>query len=139
MADNRPTNLTDNRPLSPHLQIYKPEINMVMSIAHRLTGIGLFLGTLVLVWWLTAAATGPAYYEFVRGLLASWLGRLVLFGFTFALMFHMLGGIRHLIWDTGKGLDLKTVDRLGWLTLIGAIILTFVIWFAAYSSMGAFK
>ena len=131
--------LADNRPLSPHLQIYRTEINMVMSIVHRLTGVALYLGTLVLVWWLTAAAVGPAYYEFVRGLLATWLGRLVLFGFTLALMLHLLGGIRHLIWDTGKGLDLKTVDRLGWLTLFGAILLTLVIWFAAYASKGAFR
>lgn len=130
---------SDNRPLSPHLQIYRLEINMVMSIVHRITGVGLYLGTLVLVWWLTAAAVGPAYYEFVRGLLATWLGRLVLFGFTFALMHHLLGGIRHLIWDTGKGLDLKTVDWLSWLTLLGSILMTLIIWFAAYASMGAFR
>lgn len=119
------------RPLSPHLQIYTPRINMVMSIAHRITGAALYFGTLLLAWWLIAAATGPEYFAFVNSLFGSLIGKLVLFGYTWALMLHMLGGIRHLIWDTGRGFDLGTVDLLGWTTLIGSIVLTLAIWFAA--------
>jgi succinate dehydrogenase / fumarate reductase cytochrome b subunit len=89
---------------------------------------GLYLGTLLVAWWLTAAAVGPSYYEFVQGVIASWFGRLVLLGYTWALMHHMLGGIRHLIWDTGRSLDLGSVDKLAWLTLGGSIILTIAIW-----------
>lgn len=119
------------RPLSPHLQIYTPHINMVMSIAHRITGAALYFGTLLLAWWLIAAATGPEYFAFVNSLFGTWIGKLVLFGYTWALMLHMLGGIRHLIWDTGRGFDLATVNVLSWSSLIGSILLTLAIWFAA--------
>jgi succinate dehydrogenase / fumarate reductase, cytochrome b subunit len=125
MADAKPAT---NRPLSPHLQIYRPLINMVMSILHRITGGALYFGTLLLAWWLTAAAIGQRYYDFVNGLFAHPLGKLVLFGYTWALMHHMLGGIRHLIWDTGRGLDLVTIDRLSWATIIGSVISTLAIW-----------
>jgi succinate dehydrogenase / fumarate reductase, cytochrome b subunit len=125
MADGK---AATNRPLSPHLQIYRPLINMVMSILHRITGAALYLGTLLLAWWLTAAAMGQHYYDFVNRLFAHPVGRLVLFGYTWALMHHMLGGIRHLIWDTGRGLDLVSVDRLAWATIIGSVILTLAIW-----------
>lgn len=118
----------DPRPLSPHLQIYTPEINMVMSIVHRLTGVALYVGTLLLVWWLIAAATGPGHYEFVSGILGSILGRIVLIGYTWALIHHMFGGIRHFIWDTGRGFDLETVDTLCWASLIGSLALTAIIW-----------
>ncbi len=124
------------RPLSPHLQIYAKPINMVMSILHRITGVALYFGTLLLAWWLIAAATSPAYFNFVNGLFGTWLGRLVLFGYTWALLHHMLGGIRHLIWDTGRGFDLKTVDRLGWGTIIGSVVLTILVWIAAMGSRG---
>ena len=89
------------RPLSPHIQIYYPLINMVMSIVHRITGVALYVGSLLLAWWLIAAATGPDYYNYVVSWFATWPGKLVLLGYTWALMHHMLGGIRHLIWDTG--------------------------------------
>jgi succinate dehydrogenase / fumarate reductase cytochrome b subunit len=116
------------RPLSPHLSIYKRGIHMVMSIFHRITGAALYFGTLLLAWWLVAAASGPAYFNFVNGIAASWLGRLVLLGYTWALLHHMLGGIRHLIWDTGRGFDLESVRKISWATLIGSLALTVLIW-----------
>jgi succinate dehydrogenase / fumarate reductase cytochrome b subunit len=119
------------RPLSPHLQIYSPLINMVMSILHRLTGAALYFGTILLSWWLIAAAIGPNYFDFVNGLFGTVIGKLVLFGYTWALVHHMLGGIRHLIWDTGRGLQLSTVDALCWATIVGSVALTVLIWVVA--------
>jgi succinate dehydrogenase / fumarate reductase cytochrome b subunit len=119
---------TKPRPLSPHLQIYKPLINMVMSIVHRITGAALYFGTLLLAWWLIGAATGPASFDVVRGIMGSPLGLLVLFGFSWALLHHMIGGIRHLIWDTGRGFDLETVDLLSWGTIILSAGLTVLLW-----------
>lgn len=116
------------RPLSPHLQIYTPLINMVMSILHRITGAALYLGTLLLAWWLIAAATGPDYFSFVSGLLGTWFGRAVLVGYTWALLHHMLGGLRHFIWDFGYGYDLKTIDQLSWASILLSLALTAVIW-----------
>jgi len=92
-----------DRPLSPHLTIYRPLINMVMSIVHRITGMGLYFGMVLLAWWLLAAATGPGAFETANAFFGSWFGRLILFGFTWALLHHLLGGVRHLIWDTGAG------------------------------------
>lgn len=128
MADSRPV----SRPLSPHLQIYRPMLSMMMSILHRITGIVLYAGVLLLVWWLTAAAISDAYFDFVSGLMASWLGRIVLLGFTWALIHHALGGIRHFIWDTGKGFELKTVEALVRANLIGSVVLTLLLWSVAY-------
>jgi succinate dehydrogenase / fumarate reductase, cytochrome b subunit len=119
---------TAERPLSPHLQIYSPLINMVMSIVHRLTGVALYFGTLLLAWWLMALATGPEYFTIVRQLLATWPFKIVLIGYTWALIHHMLGGFRHLLWDTGHFFGLKTIDLMGWLTIIGSISLTALIW-----------
>jgi succinate dehydrogenase / fumarate reductase cytochrome b subunit len=120
------------RPLSPHLQIYSPLINMVMSILHRITGAALYFGTLLLSWWLIAAAIGPNYFDFVNGLFGTVVGKLVLFGYTWALVHHMLGGIRHLIWDTGRGLGLSAVDALCWATIAGSAALTVLIWVIAF-------
>lgn len=117
-----------SRPLSPHLQIYTPTINMVMSIVHRITGAALYFGTLILAWVLIAAASGPDYFNYVTGLLGTWPGQIVLFGYTWALIHHMLGGIRHFIWDTGHGFDLKTVDLLCWSTLGLSVVATLIIW-----------
>ncbi|MEZ5926154.1 MAG: succinate dehydrogenase, cytochrome b556 subunit [Hyphomicrobiaceae bacterium] len=125
------------RPLSPHLQIYRPEINMVMSIVHRLTGLALYAGAVLLVWWLLAAASGPAYFDYVNGLWSSVLGRIVLLGYTWALLHHTLGGVRHLIWDTGRGLDIPTVDRLSWWTILLSAALTMVVWVVGYWMKGA--
>lgn len=105
---------------------------MALSILHRMTGAALYVGTLLLVWWLMAAATGPAYFDFVQGFFASWFGRLLLFGFSWALIHHMLGGIRHLMWDTGHGLDLPTVYRSGWAVAIGSVGLTLLLWIIGY-------
>ena len=93
------------RPLSPHLTIYKPIVTMVVSILHRITGAALYFGTLLLVWWLIAAASGEVYYNYVNGFMGSIVGRLILFGFTWALILHTLGGIKHLFWDLGYGFD----------------------------------
>ena len=117
------------RPLSPHLQIYRPPINMVMSILHRITGAALYLGSVLLAWWLVAAAIGPGEFKIANEFFGSTLGCLILFGYTWALVHHMLGGIRHFIWDTGRGLDIKTVDLLSWGTIVFSIALTLLIWF----------
>ena len=116
------------RPISPHLQVYKLLINMVMSIVHRLTGAALYFGTLILAWWLIAAATGAPYYDYVSALLRTPLGMLVLFGYTWALIHHALGGIRHLIWDAGRGFELATVNALSWATILLSILLTIALW-----------
>jgi succinate dehydrogenase / fumarate reductase cytochrome b subunit len=124
-----------NRPLSPHLQIYKPMLSMMMSITHRITGVALFFGMILLVWWLFAASHSDAYFEFVQGFFGHWFGRLVMFGFTWALIHHMLGGIRHFIWDAGKGFDLETVEALVKANLIGSIVLTVLVWCIGYGVM----
>ncbi|MEO1207329.1 MAG: succinate dehydrogenase, cytochrome b556 subunit [Pseudomonadota bacterium] len=116
------------RPLSPHLQVYAPLINMVMSIFHRITGTALYFGTILLAWWLVAAAVGPDYFAYVSSWFGSTFGMLVLFGYTWALMHHMLGGIRHFVWDTGAGFNLTTVDIMSWSTIIGSLVLTALIW-----------
>lgn len=126
------------RPLSPHLQIYTPMLTMMMSIFHRVTGVALYFGSILLAWVLIAAATGPEYFEFVRGLTDSILGRLVLFGYTWALFHHMLGGIRHLIWDTGRGFELNTVEWLARFTLIGGLVLAVITWVIGYAVTGVF-
>lgn len=120
-----------NRPLSPHLQIYRPQITSVLSIVHRMTGVGLTLGAVLVVWWLLAAATGPEYFAIVDGLLTSWIGLLVLLGSTWALAYHLLNGIRHLVWDMGYGYELETVDRSGIAVLIGSAVLTALLWLVA--------
>jgi len=116
------------RPLSPHLQIYRPRVNMVMSILHRITGAALYLGTLLLAAWLMATAMGEPAFAAVAWFFAHPLGKLVLFAYSFALIHHMLGGIRYLIWDTGRGFALWQVDLMCWLTLVGSLALTAVVW-----------
>ena len=123
------------RPLSPHLQIYRPMLTMMMSIMHRVTGAALYFGVILLVWWLTAAATSDSYFDLVQGFFGHWFGRLILFGFTWVLIHHALGGIRHLIWDTGRGFDLKTVEWMARANLAGSILLTILLWITAYGVM----
>jgi len=126
------------RPLSPHLQIYRPLINMMMSILHRITGAALYFGTLILAAWIIAAASGPDAFATVSGLLDSWPGRLVLLGYTWALIHHALGGLRHFIWDSGAGYDLATVDLLSWGTVVGSTLLTALVWgLVLYGTGGA--
>jgi succinate dehydrogenase / fumarate reductase cytochrome b subunit len=124
------------RPLSPHLFIYKPTLTMLMSIAHRITGASLYFGTLLLAWWLLAAATSPTAYAGIGSFMSSLLGRLILFGYTWALMHHMLGGIRHFIWDTGRGFGAYEREWLTIASLVGSIGLTIVIWVLGYLFMG---
>lgn len=116
------------RPLSPHLQIYKPTVTMVMSVLHRVTGAALFFGTLLVVALLVALAAGKDAYGTVQGIYGSWFGKLVLFGYSWALFHHMLGGIRHLIWDTGAMFDRKGRSTLAWGTIIGSLTMTLVVW-----------
>ena len=130
MADSR---LRIERPLSPHIQIYKPMLTMTMSIVHRITGGALYVGTLILAAWLIAAASGQASFDTMQAVLGSFLGRIVLFGYTWALMHHMLGGIRHLIWDTGRGFGAVERELFAKLTLIGSIVLTVLLWIVAYA------
>ena len=120
-----------NRPLSPHLQIYRPQISSVLSVFHRITGVALTLAAVLVVWWLLAAATSPQYFATVNGLLTSWLGQLVMFGSTWALAYHMLNGIRHLAWDIGWGFELETVDKTGIAVVIGSAVLTVLLWLIA--------
>jgi succinate dehydrogenase / fumarate reductase, cytochrome b subunit len=123
------------RPLSPHLQIYRPMLTMMMSIMHRITGIGLYFGIILLVWWLTAASISGGYFEFVQGFFGHWFGRLLLLGFTWALIHHALGGLRHLLWDTGRGFDLRLIEWLARGNLAGSIVLTLLIWIIGYGVM----
>lgn len=117
-----------NRPLSPHLSVYRPQWTSVLSICHRITGVGLTLGAGLVVWWLLAAATSEDYFELVDGILTSWIGHLVLLGLTWALAFHFLNGIRHLWWDTGRGFDLDKVEMSGKIVVAGSLILTALLW-----------
>jgi succinate dehydrogenase / fumarate reductase cytochrome b subunit len=124
------------RPISPHLQIYRLTLTMAMSIVHRITGGALYFGTLLLAWWLIAAASGPNAYATFQGFVGSWVGRIILFGFTWALLHHMLGGIRHLIWDTGRGFGPYEREWLTLATLVGSIGLTIVLWIVGLMVMG---
>ena len=123
------------RPLSPHLQIYKRMLSMMMSIMHRITGVALYFGSILVVWWLAAAAIGDAYFDVVQSFFGHWFGRLVLFGFTWALIHHALGGIRHFVWDLGRGFDLKTVEWMVRASLAGSVVLTVLLWIIAYGVM----
>lgn len=126
-----------NRPLSPHLQVYKPQLTSMMSILHRATGIALAIGTLLLVWWLVAAATGESAFEDVQAFIGSWFGRLLLLGWSFAMFYHLCNGIRHLFWDAGKGLELETAYASGRFVIGAAVVLTIAAWVWGYMSMGA--
>lgn len=120
------------RPLSPHLSIYKPSITMTMSIVHRLTGVALYAGTLLLALWLIAAASDAALFATIQGFMGSILGRIVLLGYTWALVHHALGGVRHLIWDTGRGFGPER-KLLSMLTLVGSVVITFGLWVLGYA------
>jgi len=124
------------RPLSPHLQIYRPQLTSVLSITHRGTGIALFIGTLVLVYWLLAAASGAEAYASAQQLLGSWFGRIVLLGFSFSLFYHLCNGIRHLFWDVGLGFELKTTYASGTVVVIVSITMTVLAWGLAYAMRG---
>jgi succinate dehydrogenase / fumarate reductase cytochrome b subunit len=124
------------RPISPHLQIYRWPLPMAMSILHRITGAGLYVGTLLMAWWVIAAGSGPNAYATFGTFMGSFFGRLILFGYTWALLHHMLGGIRHLIWDTGSGFEPNEREWLALATVLGSVTLTIVLWVIGYLYMG---
>lgn len=127
------TGAAKTRPLSPHLSIYKPIPTMVMSILHRITGAALYFGTILVAWWLIAAASGPQAYATVEWFFSSILGRLILFGYTWALMHHMLGGLKHLVQDTGSGLEKQFTTRMAKLHPVASTLLTILIWIVGYA------
>jgi succinate dehydrogenase / fumarate reductase cytochrome b subunit len=128
--------IRENRPLSPDLQIYRPQLTSVLSITHRLTGIALSIGSPLLVCWLIAAAAGPSAYATLHGFLASWLGLLLLLGWTFSFFFHLCNGIRHLFWDAGYGFDLQTIYASGWAVVAISIVLTLAAWIISFAMKG---
>ena len=128
--------ISSNRPLSPHLQVYRPQITSTLSILHRLTGVALAVGTLLLTYWLIAAASGPADFADAQGLIGSFLGRLLLFGWSFALFYHLCNGIRHLVWDAGYGFEIETAQRSGLIVVGASAALTLICWVAGYIAMG---
>lgn len=124
-----------DRPLSPFMT-YRWTLTMAMSIVHRVTGIALYFGTLLLAWWLIATASGPGAYANVQAFTSSWIGRVIVFGYTWALLHHLLGGLRHLIWELGYGFGKVERERLTLAALIGSITLTIVLWIVAYAVGG---
>ena len=130
---------TRERPLSPHLQVYKPQLTSILSIMHRVTGVALAAGACLLVWWLVVIALGGEYYTIMQNIMGNWYGRLTLLGWSFALFYHLCNGIRHLFWDMGVGLDLPKAYQSGWLVVAAAISLTLGTWVYAYQSVGALQ
>ena len=131
MADSRPV----SRPLSPHLQVYRPMLTMMMSIAHRISGVALYFGSILIVWWFASAAHSDSYFDLVQSFFGHWFGRLLMFGFTWAMFHHAIGGIRHFIWDLGKGFKLTTVENMARINLVGGLVLTILLWVVAYGVM----
>jgi succinate dehydrogenase / fumarate reductase, cytochrome b subunit len=121
------------RPLSPHLQVYKPQIVTTLSILHRITGIALSVGTLVLVWWLVAAATSDVAYARAAGFIGSWFGMLLMFGWTVALWYHFCAGLRHLAWDMGYGFELTTAHATGKLVVAATAVLSVLTWIVIFA------
>ena len=115
-----------NRPLSPHLSIYRPQLTSMTSIMTRITGNAMLLSALLIVWWFLAAASGPAYFAIVNGFLTSWFGDLIMLFSVLGLWYHTLAGIRHLIWDNAKMMDIPTAEKLGWACIGGSVLLTLI-------------
>ena len=122
MADVDP----GKRPLSPHLTIYRPQITSISSIFIRITGNALVFSTLLLVAWFLAAAIGPKTFNVMHFIICSWFGKIIMILSLWALWYHSLGGIRHLVWDTGRGLELKTAEIMGWAMMLGSFLLTII-------------
>jgi succinate dehydrogenase / fumarate reductase cytochrome b subunit len=120
------------RPVSPHLQIYRFTPTMAMSIAHRITGVALYGGTLLVAWWLVAASTSESAFATAAGVMGSWFGILVLIGFSWALLHHLLGGVRHLVWDTGRGMEKHAATRMSVATLAASVALTVLLWIVIF-------
>ena len=125
------------RPLSPHLQVYRLQITSVLSILNRASGLAVSVGTLLLVWWLVAAASGPIAFARVQWFIGSWLGMLMLFGWTVALFYHLFAGIRHLAWDAGYGYDLPTTYATGWAVVAATGVATVLVWIAGLFFLGS--
>lgn len=125
-----------NRPLSPHLQIYRPQLTAILSVTHRATGIVLSAGVLFLLYWIWSLTAGPEHYAEARSVFGSVIGRLLLLGFSYSFFYHLCNGIRHMVWDIGKGLDLESVYRGGWLVVWASVALTLVAWLVAYAVRG---
>lgn len=121
----------DNRPMSPHLQVYDLPLTGKLSIFHRATGVVLFIGLILMMLVLAAAAGGPESWQSMHGFLSSWFGKLILFGFTFSLYYHFCNGIRHLFWDIGKGLELIEAQKTGKVVIAASIVLTLLTWLIA--------
>jgi succinate dehydrogenase / fumarate reductase cytochrome b subunit len=115
-----------NRPLSPHLTIYRPQLTSMTSILTRITGNAMLISALLIVWWFLAAATSPEAYAIANGFLTSWFGDLVMIFSVLGLWYHTLAGVRHLIWDNGIGLDIPTAEKMGWAVVIGSVVLTII-------------
>ena len=123
--------MAKERPISPHLQVYKPQITSVLSIFHRITGVALTFGLFLLVAWIFTLSLGEEYFEYFVMFIKSWFGLLILFGFTFALNYHLCNGIRHLFWDAGYGYEIETVHKSGLAVLVISFVLTILIWYLA--------
>ena len=128
---------TGERPLSPHLQVYRWQWTMALSILHRATGTALAVGTLLMTWWLLALAAGPDAFADAQGFIGSWFGRFLLFGWTWSLFYHLCNGIRHLAWDAGIGFELETARNTGYLAAAASVVLTVLAWVAGYFAMGS--
>jgi succinate dehydrogenase / fumarate reductase cytochrome b subunit len=125
------------RPLSPHLQVYSWQITMTMSILHRATGVALAVGAFAVAWWLLAVAGGGETFATFQSFASSWLGKLALFGFSFCLVYHLLNGLRHLLWDVGYGYEIPKLYATGWTVVVLAAVITGAIWFCALRAGGA--
>ncbi len=132
MIGSKTDGSTVRRPLSPHLQVYRPQLTSVLSIMNRLSGIGTSVGTLLLVWWLAGSAGSPHAYAVMQSFLGSWFGVLVLMGVTVAMVYHFVGGLRHLAWDAGYGFDLPEVYASGWAAVAATGVLTLLIWIVGF-------
>ena len=126
--------LDNNRPLSPHLQVYRPQITSLLSITHRFTGIALAIGAMFFTYWLLSAAYGADKFALAQVVFRSWIGQLILWGFTFSLFYHLANGIRHLAWDAGWGYELDKLRITGWLVLLFSGSMTILTLLAAYSA-----
>jgi succinate dehydrogenase / fumarate reductase cytochrome b subunit len=124
------------RPLSPHLQVYRPQITSMLSILHRITGVALAVGTLLFSYWLISATYGPEKFATAQSVMGSWFGQLVLWGFTFTLFYHLGNGVRHLAWDAGLGFDLDKLRVSGWLVVLFAAAMTVLTLVIAYAAGG---
>lgn len=132
-SDNVSGDAKAARPLSPHLQVYRPQFTSALSIFHRITGVALAAGTLLLTYWLVALAMGDGAYAGAQAFIGSFIGRLLLFGWTLAFFYHLSNGVRHLVWDAGYGFELKTAERSAILVLIATVVLTLLSWAGGYA------